>query len=378
MESPAFGPFQSEVFYKECFYHMSHKFKLAVGTTALAIISIVGLRDTGVFVQDHNTTLYSGSELKFAVEEQANIVDSNDRGYIVQKGNAKVTVPKEKILVTESKPQYYTVKKNAILKKDGKVVRNLFIGETLQTVKHYPNTVAVNTEDGLFGSVENKFIEPIEGPHMTPAKVKQNLKLENANGVYQLAKNQSVNVVSYKDGLFIILDEEGKDFQIDPNYLDFGEGGVKAVQRAVIQKQAPVKKIAEPVAIVPKVDGAKAQQVIDSAFSKMGSPYVWGATGDGGYDCSGLVYAIYVNELGISLPRTSSAQSQVGAQVDRSQLQPGDLIFFNTTGKGVSHVGIYIGDDTFIHANSGSGRVKQNKLSEKYYNSRFVNATRVL
>ena len=110
----------------------------------------------------------------------------------------------------------------------------------------------------------------------------------------------------------------------------------------------------------------------------MGSPYVWGATGDGGYDCSGLVYAIYVNELGISLPRTSSAQSQVGAQVDRSQLQPGDLIFFNTTGKGVSHVGIYIGDDTFIHANSGSGRVKQNKLSEKYYNSRFVNATRVL
>ena len=132
MESPAFGPFQSEVFYKECCYHMSHKFKLAVGTTALAIISIVGLRDTGVFVQDHNTTLYSGSELKFAVEEQANIVDSNDRGYIVQKGNAKVTVPKEKILVTESKPQYYTVKKNAILKKDGKVVRDLFIGETLQ------------------------------------------------------------------------------------------------------------------------------------------------------------------------------------------------------------------------------------------------------
>ena len=105
MESPAFGPFQSEVFYKECSYFMSHKFKLAVGTTALAIISIVGLRDTGVFVQDHNTTLYSGSELKFAVEEQANIVDSNDRGYIVQKGNAKVTVPKEKILVTESKPQ---------------------------------------------------------------------------------------------------------------------------------------------------------------------------------------------------------------------------------------------------------------------------------
>lgn len=378
MESPTTRAIQSEMFYKECCFYMNQKFKLAVGTTALAIISIVGLRDTGVFVQDHNTTLYSGSQLNFAVEEQANIVDTNDRGYIVQKGNAKVTVPKEKILVTESKPQFYTVKKNAILKKDGKVVRNLFIGETLQTVKHYKNGVAVNTEDGLFGSVENGFIEAIEGPHATPAKVKQNLRLENANGVYQLAKGQTVNVVSYKDGLFIILDEEGKDFQIDPNYLDFGEGGVKAVQREVIQKQAPVKKIVEPVINAPRVDGAKAQQVIDSAFSKMGTPYVWGATGNGGYDCSGLVYAIYVNELGISLPRTSSAQSQVGIQVDRSQLQPGDLIFFNTTGKGVSHVGIYIGNDTFIHANSGSGRVKQNRLSEKYYNSRFVNATRVL
>ena len=357
---------------------MNQKFKLAIGTTALAIISIVGLRDTGIFVQDHNTTLYSGNQLTFAVEEQANIVDTNERGYIVQKGNAKVTVPKEKILVTEGKPQYYTVKKNAILKKDGKVVRNLFIGETLQSVQHFKNGVAVNTEDGLYGSVEFGYVEAIQGPYSTPAKVKQNLRLENANGVYQLAKNQMVNVVSYKDGLFVILNEEGKDFQIDPNYLDFGEGGVKAVQREIIQKQAPVKKVNEAIVAAPKVDGAKAQQVINSAFSKMGTPYVWGATGNGGYDCSGLVYAIYVNELGISLPRTSSAQSQVGRQIDRSQLQPGDLIFFNTTGKGVSHVAIYIGNDTFIHAASGSGRVKQNKLSENYYSSRFVNATRVL
>ena len=359
---------------------MNQKIKLTIGTAALALISVVGLRDTGVFVQDHSTTLYSGKQIGFAVEEKANIIETTDNGYIVQKGNAKVTVPKNKILVTEGKPQEYIVKKNAILKKDGKVVRNLFIGETLQAVDHYKNGVTVNTVDGLFGSVEYGFVEAVEGPHVTSAKVKQDLRLENANGFYAVKKNNTVNVVGYKNGLFIVLNEQGKDFQIDPNYLDFGEGGVQAVKREVIQRQAPeqVAKVAVKGAPAPRVDGAKAQRVIDSAYSKIGTPYVWGATGSNGFDCSGLVYAIYVKELGISLPRTSSAQSQVGTPVDRSELQPGDLIFFNTTGRGVSHVGIYVGNDVFVHASSGGARVKENKLTEKYYSSRFVNAMRVL
>ena len=362
---------------------MNSKLKLTIGTAALALVSVVGLRDTGIFVQDHTTTLYSGSKLSFAVEEAANIVETNDKGYVVQKGKAKVTVPKQKILVTEGEPQHYVVKKNAILRRNGKIVRNLFIGETLETVKHYPNTVAVNTSDGLFGSVPKEFIEAQEGPYVTPAKVKQDLILENSNGTYSLKKEQEVRVVSYKDGLFILLNDEGKDFQIDPNYLDFGENGIAPKQQATIQEQAPAQKAdgaraAAVAADVPQVDGEKAQCVVDSAYAKMGSPYVWGATGGKGYDCSGLVYSIYVKEMGLSLPRTSSAQSQVGKQVSKDQLQPGDLVFFNTSGKGVSHVGIYIGNDVFIHASSGSAKVRTNKLSEKYYSSRFVNATRVL
>ncbi|MDD7363117.1 MAG: C40 family peptidase [Peptoniphilus sp.] len=362
---------------------MNHKIKLTIGTAALALISVVGLRDTGVFVQDHNTTLYSGKKLSFAIEEKANIVDSTDNGYIIQKGNAKVTVPKQKVLVTEGKPQHYVVKKNAILRRNGKVVRNLFVGETLDSVKHYKNGVAVNTADGLYGSVEYGYIEAVPGPYVTSAKVKQDLKLENANGVYNLKKDQPVKVVSYQGGLFIIVDDNGKDFQIDPNYLDFGEGGVQAAKREVVQQQAPQannKPAAAPStdAAAPKVDGAKAQRVINSAYNKLGTPYVWGGTSAKGYDCSGLVYAVYVNELGISLPRTSSAQSKVGTQVSRSNLQPGDLLFFNTVGSGVSHVGIYIGNDVFIHASSGSAKVRESKLSEKYYSTRFVNATRVL
>lgn len=362
---------------------MNQRIKLTIGTAALALVSVVGLRDTGVFVQNHQTTLYSGKSLGFAIEETANIVDSTDNGYIVQKDNAKVTVPKTKILLTEGKPQHYIVKKNGILKKDGKIVRNLFIGETLESVKHYKNGVAVNTADGLYGSVDYGLLEAVEGPYVTPAKVKENLKLENTNGVFDLQKDQTVSVVGYKDGLFIILNGEGKDFQIDPNYLDFGEGGVQAAEREVIQQQAqpPKQDQAKPQVSAkpaPQVNSAKAQRAIDSAYSKLGTPYVWGGTSASGYDCSGLIYAIYVNELGISLPRTSSAQSQVGTQISRSDLQPGDLIFFNTSGSGVSHVGIYVGNDVFVHASSGSAKVRESKLSEKYYDTRFVNATRVL
>ena len=71
---------------------MNQRLKLTIGTAALALVSVVGLRDTGVFVQDHNTTLYSGKKIGFTVEEKANIIDNTDNGYIVQKGNAKVKV----------------------------------------------------------------------------------------------------------------------------------------------------------------------------------------------------------------------------------------------------------------------------------------------
>jgi len=121
-----------------------------------------------------------------------------------------------------------------------------------------------------------------------------------------------------------------------------------------------------------------AAKVISSAEDKLGSTYVYGDTGKAGFDCSGLVYSIYNDELGISIPRSSRTQSTFGQQVSKSDLQEGDLVFFNTTGNGVSHVGIYVGDGKFIHASSGQGKVMTSSLSEEYYQDRYVNATRVL
>ena len=111
--------------------------------------------------------------------------------------------------------------------------------------------------------------------------------------------------------------------------------------------------------------GPAAQVAIDAAMSRRGKPYVYGATGPDSFDCSGLTQWAYA-QAGISIPRTSSAQSQFGTPVPRSQLQPGDLVFFYSP---VSHVGIYIGNNMMVHAPSSGDVVKVASLDGQQYNS---------
>ena len=124
-----------------------------------------------------------------------------------------------------------------------------------------------------------------------------------------------------------------------------------------------------------------ASKVISYAKKLLGKPYVWGAQGPNGFDCSGFTYYVYKNAAGITLPRTSSQQSRYGTAVSKSNLKPGDLVFFDTSGPnngGVTHVGMYIGNGQFIHAASGQGRVVINDLNSSYYVKAYVNARRVL
>lgn len=120
-----------------------------------------------------------------------------------------------------------------------------------------------------------------------------------------------------------------------------------------------------------------AQQIIANAKKHLGTPYVWGGTTPGGFDCSGLVQYVY-RQSGISLPRTTSEQVKKGTYVSKSNLQPGDLVFLqNTYRQGVSHVGIYIGDGMMIHASSSKG-VTISSLSTSYYTQHYHSARRVL
>jgi cell wall-associated NlpC family hydrolase len=115
---------------------------------------------------------------------------------------------------------------------------------------------------------------------------------------------------------------------------------------------------------------SRAAAALSYAYSKLGSPYVWGATGPDAFDCSGLVQAAF-RSAGISLPRTTYAQIDAGRRVTRSELAPGDLVFFYS---GISHVGIYVGDGMMIHAPNPSAPVRIAPIDEMP----FAGATRVV
>ncbi|WP_407570516.1 C40 family peptidase [Deinococcus altitudinis] len=105
--------------------------------------------------------------------------------------------------------------------------------------------------------------------------------------------------------------------------------------------------------------------------------YVLGGSGAGGIDCSAYTRAVF-QQLGVSLPRTARAQFGAGSSVSRGNLQSGDLVFFNTMGGGVSHVGVYLGNGQFANANSYNGRTMIESMTTVYWATRYVGARRVL
>ncbi|OME75947.1 hydrolase [Paenibacillus sp. FSL A5-0031] len=117
-------------------------------------------------------------------------------------------------------------------------------------------------------------------------------------------------------------------------------------------------------------------ELTDSVNEVIGTPYKWGGTTVKGFDCSGFILHIF-NQFDVNLPRTSKSQAEVGNKVDKEELREGDLVFFNTSGRGISHAGIYIGEGKFAHSSSSKG-VTISKLSDDYYEKRYVTARRVV
>ena len=120
------------------------------------------------------------------------------------------------------------------------------------------------------------------------------------------------------------------------------------------------------------------QSIVKTAENFIGIPYRWGGSSSKGFDCSGLTMTVY-RLNGLNLPRSSRQQWKVGKPILRSQLSKGDLVFFATSGwKRVSHVGIYQGNNKFIHASGTGKKIRIDSLSGKYYRSRYVGARKYL
>ena len=116
------------------------------------------------------------------------------------------------------------------------------------------------------------------------------------------------------------------------------------------------------------------RSIVKTAENFIGIPYRWGGSSSKGFDCSGLTMTVY-RLNGLNLPRTSIKQWKVGKPVLRSRLIKGDLVFFATSGwKKISHVGIYKGNNKFIHASGSGKKIRTDSLSSKYYKSKYVGA----
>ena len=122
-----------------------------------------------------------------------------------------------------------------------------------------------------------------------------------------------------------------------------------------------------------------APEVVFQAMALIGTPYRYGGEDPAsGLDCSGLVRQAYRRGAGLELPRRAEDMARVGTPVSQDELTPGDLVFFNTLGRPNSHVAIYIGEGRFVHAPTSRGVVRVEALAERYWDSRFNGARRML
>lgn len=122
----------------------------------------------------------------------------------------------------------------------------------------------------------------------------------------------------------------------------------------------------------------RASELAMQAMGMLGIHYKYGGnTPESGLDCSGLVRYVFKEAWGANLPRTSVEISRVGETIEQQDLQPGDLVFYNTLKRGFSHVGIYLGNNKFIHSPSAGGRVRIESMDMSYWKQRFNGARRI-
>jgi hypothetical protein len=123
----------------------------------------------------------------------------------------------------------------------------------------------------------------------------------------------------------------------------------------------------------------RASELVVNAMGFLGVPYRRGGSSvETGFDCSGFVRAMYEQTVGLILPRRADEQARATQKIDKQDLQPGDLVFFNTMRRAFSHVGIYIGDNKFIHSPRPGAQVRVEDMGVSYWTKRFSGARRVL
>ena len=230
-------------------------------------------------------------------------------------------------------------------------VTNTIIGSVDTRKEGETQTIKVSTKDDAKNEVVSTLnfnVKDISGP-----------KINLSSNEVEVAKGDAFDPRMY---LVSAIDNKDGDVTADVSVgnIDTNTTGNKSVEFSVLD--AAGNKSVASLSVKVYTPGTK---ILETAYTKLGSPYKWGATGPNSFDCSGFTSWVY-RPHGISLSRTAQAQSQGGVAVDRSNLQPGDLVFFGSGTGRITHVGIYVGDGKMIHSPQTGDVVKISALHKNY------------
>ena len=192
-----------------------------------------------------------------------------------------------------------------------------------------------------------------------------------------LSKGTAVTVLAQSDGWYAVSCNDTTGY-VAQQYVTMGDSlpADTTTDDGAADDNSANDSTADDSSSVPS--SGSGSSAVSIAYQYLGVPYVYGGASPSGFDCSGFTMYVY-SQLGISLPHGATPQLNYGASVSRSDLQPGDLVFFSDYGYAASHVGIYVGDGQFIHASSSSSNgycVCVSSLTSGYYDSHYAGARR--
>ena len=157
-----------------------------------------------------------------------------------------------------------------------------------------------------------------------------------------------------------------------PGHVPFDDMDALLVEKGLVQR------LGSQIQQAGNVVGNAASELVLNAMGFLGVPYKFGGnSADTGFDCSGFVRAVFEESVGKVLPRRADEQAAATQPIERTELKPGDLVFFNTMRRAFSHVGIYVGDGKFIHSPRAGSTVRVEDMRKSYWETRFNGARRV-
>ena len=222
------------------------------------------------------------------------------------------------------------------------------------------HTTTNNNKDSItkVGKVTGSSLKVRKGPS-TKYSVKKTLKNGSVVGI----------ITSYRNGWAKVKLSNSLTGYVNKNYLHVYNGNSRDIDVHYINHKENSSS--------NNINNKKISKVLSTLKSKVGKPYIYGAAGPNSFDCSGLTYYCY-KQVGIYLNRSALDQSRNGRHVSKSNLKPGDLIFFNSGTNRIRHVGMYIGNNKFIHSPSPGKKVRYESLSTSYYVKGYMTARRII